>query len=412
MWNLLYALAFDSNSCLLFLFAVCNLGVRVTLSRGSFDVLVGMDRLSKRKFGIVCHGKVVRIPLEGDEILQVHGERTQGVVKTLMNTKKRSMEFILKLELDLLRMEKLYAKRITCLGQILATSSEMSKVKDAPAEMLRDLDQQMEKRADDGCTLWIKLYSKYGYEIRYHLGKANVVIEALIRKERVKPRRVRAMAMTIHKEWNSGDDQLRLRWMIYLVVLADAAESVRDTIGFEYCLASSSGWTKSPVLWAEIGESSLTGPELVLDTTDKVVLIKEKLKAARDRQKSYADKRRKPLEFEILERIGPVAYRLRLPEELSSVHDTFHVSNLKKCLADANLHVPLNEIKIDKTLRFVEELVEIMDREIRNLKRSKIPLVKVHWNSKRGPEFTWEREDHMKSKYPQLFVDRAVESAS
>ncbi|GJU46198.1 hypothetical protein Tco_1203464 [Tanacetum coccineum] len=217
---------------------------------------------------------------------------------------------------------------------------------------------------------------------------------------------------TRRAEWNSGDDQLRLRWMIYLVVLADAAESVRDTIGFEYCLASSSGWTKSPVLWAEIGESSLTGPELVLDTTDKVVLIKEKLKAARDRQKSYADKRRKPLEFEILERIGPVAYRLRLPEELSSVHDTFHVSNLKKCLADANLHVPLNEIKIDKTLRFVEELVEIMDREIRNLKRSKIPLVKVHWNSKRGPEFTWEREDHMKSKYPQLFVDRAVESAS
>ncbi|GKB89173.1 putative reverse transcriptase domain-containing protein [Tanacetum coccineum] len=187
---------------------------------------------------------------------------------------------------------------------------------------------------------------------------------------------------------------------------------------------------RSPVLWAEIGESSLIGPELVQETTDKVVLIKEKLKAARDRQKSYADNRRKPLEFEvgdrvllkvspwkgvihfgkkgklapryvgpfeILERIGPVAYRLRLPEELSSVHDTFHVSNLKKCLADANLHVPLDEIKIDKTLRFVEEPVEIMDREVRSLKRSKISLVKVRWNSKRGPEFTWEREDHMKS---------------
>ncbi|GKB75917.1 hypothetical protein Tco_0942812, partial [Tanacetum coccineum] len=137
-----------------------------------------------------------------------------------------------------------------------------------------------------------------------------------------------------------------------------------------------------------------------------------KLKAARDSQKSYADKRRKPLEFEILERIGPIAYRLRLPEELSSVHDTFYMLNLKKCLADANLHVPLNEIKIDKTLYFVKELVEIMDREIRNLNRSKIPLVKGHWNSKRSPEFTWEREDHMKSKYPQLFVDRAIESAS
>ncbi|GJX05846.1 putative reverse transcriptase domain-containing protein [Tanacetum coccineum] len=116
--------------------------------------------------------------------------------------------------------------------------------------------------------------------------------------------------------------------------------------------------------------------------------------------------------FEILERIGPVAYRLRLPEELSSVHDTFHVSNLKKCLADANLHVPLDEINVDKTLRFVEEPVEIMDREVKSLKFSKIPIVKVRWNSKRGPEFTWEREDHMKDKYPQLFADCAVEPTS
>ncbi|GJX97080.1 hypothetical protein Tco_0352878 [Tanacetum coccineum] len=162
----------------------------------------------------------------------------------------------------------------------------------------------------------------------------------------------------------------------------------------------------------------LFGLELVQETTNKVVLIKEKLKAARDRQKSYTDNRRKPLEFEvgyrvllkvspwkgmirfgkkgklapryvgpfeILERIGHVAYRLRLLEELSGV---------------------------DKTLLFVEEHVEIMDREIKNLKRSRISLVKVRWNSKRSPEFTWEREDHMKSKYPQLFVDRAVESAS
>ncbi|GJS52887.1 putative reverse transcriptase domain-containing protein [Tanacetum coccineum] len=104
--------------------------------------------------------------------------------------------------------------------------------------------------------------------------------------------------------------------------------------------------------------------------------------------------------FEILERIGHVAYRLRLPKELSNVHDTFHVSNLKKCLDDANLHVSLDEIKVDKTLRFVEEPLEIMDREVKTLKRSKIPIVKVRWNSEHGPEFTWEREDHMKAKYP------------
>ncbi|GJV84749.1 hypothetical protein Tco_1524647 [Tanacetum coccineum] len=208
-----------------------------------------MDWLSKRKFVIVCHEKVVRIPLEGDEILQVHGERTQGVVKTLMNTKVDELklsdisvvrDFIdvfpedlsmttamtkeehgvhLKLVLELLRKEKLYAKftksekgrvklrRVRAMSmtiqsdvkdKILATPSETSKVENAPAEMLRDLDQQMEKRADDGCTLWIKLYSKYEYEIRYHPGRANVVIDALRRKERVKPRRVRAMAMTIH----------------------------------------------------------------------------------------------------------------------------------------------------------------------------------------------------------------------
>ncbi|GJV72259.1 putative reverse transcriptase domain-containing protein [Tanacetum coccineum] len=145
---------------------------------------------------------------------------------------------------------------------------------------------------------------------------------------------------------------------------------------------------RSPVLWAEIGESSLIGPELG----------------------KLAPRYVGP--FKILERIGPVAYRLRLPEELSGVHDTFHVSNLKKCLADASLHVPLDDIKIDKTLRFVEEPVEIMDREVKSLKRSKIALVKVRWNSKRGPEFTWEREDYMKSKYPQLLVVRVDKSAS
>ncbi|GKA69669.1 reverse transcriptase domain-containing protein, partial [Tanacetum coccineum] len=131
---------------------------------------------------------------------------------------------------------------------------------------------------------------------------------------------------------------------------------------------------ESPVLWAEIGEGSLIRPELVQETTDKVVLIKEKLKAARDRQKSYVNNRRP---FKILERIGPVAYRLRLPKELSKVHDIFHVSNLKKCLADANMHVPLDEIKVDKTIHFVEKPVEIMDREVKTLKCSKIPIVKV-----------------------------------
>ncbi|GKB81337.1 putative reverse transcriptase domain-containing protein [Tanacetum coccineum] len=115
--------------------------------------------------------------------------------------------------------------------------------------------------------------------------------------------------------------------------------------------------------------------------------------------------------FEILEKIGLVAYKLRLPNELSEVHNIFHMSNLKKCLADANLHVPLDEIEVDKTLYFVEKPVEIMDREVKTLKCSRISIVKVRWNSKHHPEFTLEREDHMKVMYPQLFVTNAGESS-
>ena len=87
------------------------------------------------------------------------------------------------------------------------------------------------------------------------------------------------------------------------------------------------------------------------------------------------------------------------------MHDTFHVSNGKKCLADASLHVLLNESKVDKNLRFVEKLVEIMDRDIKGLKCGEIALVKVWWDYERGPKFTWEREDQMKFKYTSLFVD-------
>ncbi|GJW57060.1 hypothetical protein Tco_0103791 [Tanacetum coccineum] len=193
---------------------------------------------------------------------------------------------------------------------------------------------------------------------------------------------------------------------------------------------------RSPIMWAEVREGQLIGPKLVQEIIEKISQIKDRLKAARDHQKSYADKRRKPLEFsvgeyvllkvspwkgvvcfekkgklaprfvgpfEITERISLVAYRLRLPEELNGVHDTFHVSKLKKCLADPTLQVPLDEIKVDAKLNFVEEPVEILEREFKKLKRSRIAIVKVRWNSKRGPEFTWEREDQMKLKYPHLF---------
>ncbi|GJY61691.1 hypothetical protein Tco_0462348 [Tanacetum coccineum] len=116
--------------------------------------------------------------------------------------------------------------------------------------------------------------------------------------------------------------------------------------------------------------------------------------------------------FKVLEKVGEVAYKLELPEELSRVHNTFHVSNLKKCHADEPLAVPLDGLHLDDKLHFVEEPLEIVGREVKRLKRSRIPLVKVRWNSKRGPEFTWEREDQFKKKYPHLFTKSAPSSSA
>ena len=107
--------------------------------------------------------------------------------------------------------------------------------------------------------------------------------------------------------------------------------------------------------------------------------------------------------FEILDKVGPVAYKLKLPDELSSIHDVFHVSNLKICLADETLVIPPDEIRIDDKLHFVEEPVEVTDCKVQKHRRSRIRLVKVRWNAKQGPEFTWEREDQMRQKYPALF---------
>ncbi|GJZ06724.1 putative reverse transcriptase domain-containing protein, partial [Tanacetum coccineum] len=185
---------------------------------------------------------------------------------------------------------------------------------------------------------------------------------------------------------------------------------------------------RSLVCWSEVGDAQLTGPEMIREMTEMIVQIKNRLLAARSRQKSYADVRRKPLEFEvgdkvmlkvsswkgvvrfgkrrklspryigpfkILSRVDPVAYKLELPRELQGIHNTFHVSNLKKCLSDEDLIIPLDEVRIDEKLHFIEEPIEIMDREVKQLKQSRIPIVKVRWNSSRGPEYTWEREDQI-----------------
>ncbi|GJX13395.1 putative reverse transcriptase domain-containing protein [Tanacetum coccineum] len=169
---------------------------------------------------------------------------------------------------------------------------------------------------------------------------------------------------------------------------------------------------RSPVCWAEVGDVQLTGPKIIHETIEKIVQIRQRLQAARDRQRSYANIRRKPLEFQI----GPLAYKLELPEELSNVHSTFHVSNIKKCLSDESLVIPIKELRLDDKLNFVEEPVKITDQEVKKLKQIHIPIVKVRWNSKREPKFTWEREDkfranlHNESVSVSVSVNSIIES--
>nr|GEW86937.1 reverse transcriptase domain-containing protein [Tanacetum cinerariifolium] len=273
---------------------------------------------------------------------------------------------------------------------------------------------------------WNELLSDYDCEIRYHPRKANLVADALSRKERVKPLRVRALVMYFDKRiWLPLFGGLRdlimheshkLNYSIHLGsdkmyqdlkkpywwpnMKADIATYVSK------CLTCAKHSTARSVdrLFVRVRlEIANSCAKADLRTKEKIVQIKNRLLAARSRQKSYADVRHKLMEFnvgdllmlkvspwkdvirfgkrgklslryvgpfKVIDRIGPVEYKLELPDELRGIHNTFYVSNLKKCLADENLVIPLEEIHLDEKLHFIDESVEIMDREVKHLKQS------------------------------------------
>nr|GEX17338.1 putative reverse transcriptase domain-containing protein [Tanacetum cinerariifolium] len=230
---------------------------------------------------------------------------------------------------------------------------------------------------------WIKLLNDYECKIKYHPGKANVVADALSRKERLKPRRAIVDRLTksthflpIHEDYKTEKlvriyiNEIVARHGVLVLIISDRDgrfmshlwKALQKALGTRLNMSTAyhpktdgqRRKCRSPVIWAEVEESQLIGPKIVQETTKKIMKIKDRLKRARDRQKSYADKRRKPLEFKVEDQV------------------LLKVSPWKgvKCLADSYLQVPLEEIKVDDKLYFVEEPVEIVDRQVKKLKRS------------------------------------------
>nr|GEW25868.1 reverse transcriptase domain-containing protein [Tanacetum cinerariifolium] len=478
---------------------------------GSFDVIVGMDWLSKLRAKIVCYEKIVQIPLSNGDILEVHREskkfkwddEQENAFQTLKDTlcdapilvlPEGTNDFVVYCDAlnqgkanvvadALSRKERLKPRRARAMSmtidfsikaRILEAQSEASKDVNTPTEMLKRLDKQVEGKEDGGLYLaeriWVPVYGnlrtmimneahatrysihpgadKIYYDLRglyWWLGmKKDIVIYvskcltcSKVKAEHQKPLGLLQQPEIPEWKWEnitmdfitklprtrSGHD---LIW-----VMVDRLTKLAHFLA----VCEDFNTKKLARMYIKEIVASYGVPVSIISDRNSYFTSRfwQSLQKALGTQKSYADNRQKPLEFsvgdkvllkvsprkgmvrfgkrsklspryigpfEIVERVGPVAYRLRLPRELVEVHDTFHVSNLKKCLANANLHVPLEEVKINDKLHFVKDPMEIIDRELKKLKRRRIPIVKVCWNSRQGPEFTWEQEDEMKRKYP------------
>ena len=195
---------------------------------------------------------------------------------------------------------------------------------------------------------------------------------------------------------------------------------------------------RTPICWGEVGQQVMGSTEIVLQTTEQIQQVRQRLLTTQSRQKSYADRRRSELEFQVgdlvllkvspwkgvirfrkrgklgpryigpfrvIARVGRVAYRLDLPAELGQIHDTFHVSQLRKYIADESAVVPLEDIQVDASLNYAERPVAIVDRKIKVLRNKEVPLVQVQWQHRKGSELTWEPEREMREQHPELFQE-------
>ncbi|GJX70865.1 putative reverse transcriptase domain-containing protein [Tanacetum coccineum] len=276
---------------------------------------------------------------------------------------------------------------------------------------------------------WLELLSDYDCELRYHPGKANVILNAQVEARKEENYGTEDLCGMIKNLEPRADETLCLKNRSWIPCFGDLRalimhESHKSKYSIHPGLDKMYQDLKKLYWWsnmkAEIATYETDSMEKLTRTYLKEVSLRNGVKfsiisdrdskftshfwkslneslASRDRQRIYADWRHNPLDFQvrdkILAKVGTVAYRLELPEKISRVHSTFHVSNLKKCLSDESLAILLDEIQVDDKLNFIEEPIEIMAREVKCLKQSRIPIVKVHWNSRRGPDYVLSFED-------------------
>ncbi|GKB09461.1 hypothetical protein Tco_0837773 [Tanacetum coccineum] len=272
--------------------------------------------------------------------------------------------------------------------KILAAQNEAFEGVNAPSKMMRGLDEQMERKSDGALyymdRIWVLLTGDPGMKKDIALYVDKCLTCSKVKAEHQRP-------SDLLQQPEIPERKLERIAMDFMTKLLRIWRGHISYGPWNTCSEHASLTSE------EVGSSSSIG--LISYTNNYIIAVRCVVRFGK--KGKLAPRFVEP--FEITRRISPVAYRLRLRQELSSVHDTFHVSNLSKFLADPTLHVPLEEIQVDAKLNFMEELVEILKREIKKLKRGRIPIVKVRWNSKRGPEFTWEREDQMKLKHSHLF---------
>nr|GEZ27896.1 putative reverse transcriptase domain-containing protein [Tanacetum cinerariifolium] len=405
----------------------------MSIEFGSFDVIIGMDWLMKYHAVIVCAEKVIHIPW-GNETLIVHGDGSDQETED-KSEKKQLKDVPIIRDFPEVFPEDLSGlpptRQVEFQIDLIPGSAPVARApyRLAPSEM-KELSEQLQELSNKGFirTTMVRncyplpriddlfdqlqgsnVYSRIDLQSGYHQFR---VREEDISKTAIKIRyghyefQVMSFGLTnaptifmdlMNRVCKLYLDKFVIVFiddiLIYLKNKEEHEEHLKlilellkkEELDFVvYYDASHKGLGAVLMQREKVGQVQLTCPEIVRETTKKIIQIKQRIQAARDRQKSYADLKRKPIEFQVGDK---VILKKRLDPLLTSLSCTFHVSNLKKCYTDEPLAVPLDGLHFDDKLHFVENPIEIMYREVKGLKQSRIPIMKVRWNSERGPEF-------------------------